>query len=282
MTKTNFFTELNDVLQGTPCILTITPRNGKLVVSFLPREINDAKSTLKPLNMTGTTDEFDEGFLDSIDVAVKVAAEKGLIDNKAIQGWAENQASPKATKKENKAESKEASEKEEKATEGEPTPEKHDMVLKLKKQKKSIAFIVEKTGLDEELVKEIIANNPLKKEEPSSPKGELKQLSIPEAEEGPKKVQHTPEDLERFKTILTNQLHDAEDTELLATRKKERTTDEGQIAELTGDINRAKSTIANCKVQLEAIEAGTYGTRKDQTELVPADEIIKTLTSKSN
>lgn len=275
--KTEFFTQLAQVLDGCPCTFAITPKDGKLTVSFVPRDINDTKSNLKPLNMVGEPSEFDEGFLKAIHEAIDIAAQTGLVKN-----WGEyrNGAEAAGGKKVKTATPTPATTTgtRKTITIDEITQEQVDQVKKMKEQKKSFKQIAEKVGITEEQAK-AIHEGKLKagKTVQKNTQMEINQLLVEE----PKKVSHTPEALQRFKTIITNQQHDAEDVELLAGRQKERTSDEEQKIRLTGEINNAKSTIANCKLQLEAIEAGTFGTKDDQTVLIPEAELIESLTKKT-
>lgn len=73
----NFFTQLFTLGQGLDINLRIKGKNGKLTVSVEPLHQNVSK--LKPLVLTGTPEEMDEGFIAQFDGVVTVA--KGLITN---------------------------------------------------------------------------------------------------------------------------------------------------------------------------------------------------------
>lgn len=73
----NFFAQLSALGHGLDINLRIKGKNGRLTVSVEPMHNNASK--LKPLVLTGTPEEMDEGFIAQFDGVVTVA--KGLITN---------------------------------------------------------------------------------------------------------------------------------------------------------------------------------------------------------
>jgi len=272
MNKTSFFTDLNEVLDGQPAQLVVTfKENGQCVASFLPTRSGSVGGKFKPLNLNGPVKDFDEQFLQEIHSAVAIVKTGSIAQNKNEFVEAVGAEAPAVKKTDKKP-----TESKEKILGNLPegvTQEQADKVHKLKGQAKGMKFIAEKTGLTEALINEVLA---------CKVKANTKQLDIEEeAAKVPVKVSHKPEDLANFKKILTNQLHDAEDVLVLAPRKLERELPEEQKIELQGDITRARSTVENCKDKLKQIEAGTFGTRKEQTELVPVEELLTQLNPKA-
>lgn len=73
----NFFTQLATLGQGMDIVLRVKGKNGMLTVSVEPQHANVSK--LKPLVLTGTPEEMDDGFIGQFDGAVTVA--RGLSSN---------------------------------------------------------------------------------------------------------------------------------------------------------------------------------------------------------
>lgn len=75
----NFFTQLASLGQGMDVALRIKGKNGKLTVMVEPQLANNSR--LKPLVLTGTPEDLDDGFFGQFDGAISAA--KGLESNLA-------------------------------------------------------------------------------------------------------------------------------------------------------------------------------------------------------
>lgn len=274
MSKTDFFTELHKAMQGHCTRMVLTVSHDAILASVLP----SGNDSLLPLTISGKPEDFDEGFMDQVTKAMSAIKTSGLKSDET-EFLKQLEGNPKRTPKSEPKQEEEKPEPVKKTiTIDDPTSEQIEKVKKLKAQKKSISFIAEKSGLTEDQVKETLGMKPMK------PKTEPKQLDlVEEAEKAPEpqKVSHTPEDLAKFKQLITNKLHDAEDVIMLADRKRERSSDQSVKDQMLADINTNKSIEQNCRWQLEEIEKGTFGTRKDQTELIPVEELLQHINAKT-
>jgi PRTRC genetic system protein E len=114
----NFFTQLSSYGQGIDVKLHIKEKGGLVTISVEPQGANTSK--LKPLVLTGTPSELDEGFFSQFDGAFQVL--KGLTSNldevKKAAEAAAKEASEKPQQKSSAAQAKKkaAPEKKDKAT----------------------------------------------------------------------------------------------------------------------------------------------------------------------
>ena len=109
-----FFKKLSEIMTaGTTLNLTVHHQNGILTVSVLPKVKglkDDAKKHLLPIVLTGTPEELDEGFFDTVSQPVQKAS--GMLSNMKSfeEGLARVEAEKKEVKEQKRAAEKKADE----------------------------------------------------------------------------------------------------------------------------------------------------------------------------
>jgi PRTRC genetic system protein E len=131
----NFFKELAAIAPGVQLTMTVKEKNGKLTISLLP----DGLAHVKPLIMTGTPDELDEGFINAIRQPV-LDAQGIVVQNEAFQKSLEEAKNTKPEKGGKPAPKKK--EEDQEAGEGDEEPEEPAKEAAKKKappEKKAVA-----------------------------------------------------------------------------------------------------------------------------------------------
>lgn len=270
-----FFKKWQEVMKGASGSLSITPIKDKQVVSFTP----NVKSHMKPLTVTGTPEELEEGFFKLMEQTMEIAEKSGIISN--IEDIATStEKAPVASKP--KSAKKSTAKNTEPIASGEAVKDEYcaEEIEGLKKKNTpTLEKLLVKEGMYErkkDIIQGILEARKSKgiKAEQKTPDAvdtTARQLEIKVP------LKHSPEDIRDFKTILDNRLSQAMDDRDFA----KRTIDRGLFNNISKEIaeqtyNDALSDIEQINTLLLQCEDGTIGTCADGT-LVPKEEVLNNL-----
>jgi PRTRC genetic system protein E len=241
--KTDFFTQLPQVLNGHDATMTISQADGKLTISFLPSK-KGGKVELIPLNMDGTPEEFNDEFLTAVSSAVEAIGRKGIVTNKEeFEAAAEAPAAKTSTKSSGKKKPARASQNKNLKT-AKPAAKKPAVkpVKEVAKGKKKPVANVKPASAQQVI--------PLETEVPV--------IAPPPP---PEPVKHSDADLAEFKGKIENKLVDAKEEFVFIRRAKEKGSSQLTPEQCNEMFDIQENLIKDYERALKRIDDKTYGVR---------------------